>query len=78
VAVLRLVDYACKDTISTLKVLLSLALKGRLRGIMVSFRMDDGTEDSIFTGIYKAHPATAVSASLKVSMMQMRANGELD
>jgi hypothetical protein len=78
VAVLKLVEYSCRDTISILKVLLSMALKGKLRGIVVCYRTDDGQEDTIFTGIYKAHPSVAVGTSLRMSVAQLQANGEID
>lgn len=77
-AVLKLVEYACRDTLSILKVLTALALKGRLRGLVVCYRTDEGVEDTVFTGIYKAHPERAMGASLKMSMAQLHANGEID
>lgn len=77
-AVLKLVEYSCRDTISILKVLLSLALKGGLRGLVVCYRTEDGREDTVCTGIYKAHPERAVSASLRMSVAQMQASGELE
>jgi len=40
------------------------------------FRREDGIEDSAFTGIYKAHPAAAVNAAMrlgwKLTQMQDR------
>lgn len=77
-AVLKLVEYTCRDTISILKVLLGMALKGHLRGLVVCYRTHEGHEDSVFTGIYKAHPSMAAGVSMKISMAQMRASGELD
>lgn len=77
-AVIKLVEYACRDTIAVLKVLLSMAIKGRLRGLVVCYRTENGEEDTVFTGIYKAHPERAVNASLKISVAQMKACGEFD
>jgi hypothetical protein len=74
--VLRLVRYSCKETVSILKVLLSLALQGKLRGLMVCYRTEDGTEDTVFTGLYKDHPSAAASACLRVSMQQLHARTE--
>jgi hypothetical protein len=77
-AVLKLVEYSCRDTISVLKVLLSLALKGKLRGLLVCYRDDDGREDTVFTGIYKESRSSMLNASLRVSMDQLRNRGEID
>jgi hypothetical protein len=54
--VLKLVVYSCRETISILKVLLAMALRGKLRGIVVCYRTDDGEENTVFTGIYKHNP----------------------
>jgi hypothetical protein len=77
-AVFKLVEYSCRDTISVLKVLLSLALKGKLRGLLVCYRDDDGREDTVFTGIYKESRSSMLNASLRVSMDQLRNRGEID
>lgn len=69
--VLRLVQYSCKETISILKVLLSLAVQGKLRGVAILYRTDDGEEDTVFTGIYKDHPSLAASACLRMGMERM-------
>lgn len=76
--VLKLAEYSCKDTISILKVLLAMALKGKLRGLVVCYRDDEGREDTIFTGAYKANPSSMLNASLKVSITQLRMRGEID
>jgi hypothetical protein len=78
VNVLKLVEYRCEDTVSILKVLLSMALKGKLRGLIVCYRTDEGVEDSVFTGIYKSRPSAALGMSLKLSVSQMKASGELE
>lgn len=78
VSILKLVDYSCQDTISVLKVLLTMALSGKLRGLMICYRTDEGVEKTVFTGAYKAHPNKAVGAALRTSMTVMVANGELD
>lgn len=76
--VVRLVQYKCRETVAILKVLLTLALEGRLRGLIVCFRTDSGEEKTVFTGAYKAHPDKAVGLILSTSMKLMRANGEMD
>ena len=76
--VLKLVEYSCRDTISVLKVLLSLALKGKLRGLLVCYRDEDGREDTVFTGVYKDSEPAKLNASLRISLDQMRVRGEID
>lgn len=78
VNVLRLVEYKCKETVSILKVLLSLALQGRLRGLVILYRTDDGRERTVCTGAYKSSPMKAAGASLRMSLQMMQANGELE
>jgi hypothetical protein len=76
--ILRLAEYTCKDTISALKVLLALALQGKLRGLVVMYRTEDGREQTVHTGLYRVRPDAALSASLRMSVAQMQANGEMD
>jgi hypothetical protein len=78
VSVVKLIEYRCRDTVSILKVLLSLALAGKLRGLIVCYRSDDGEEKTAFTGVYRAHPNKAVGSILSTSVRLMQANGELD
>lgn len=77
-AVLKLAAYRCRETISILKVLLDLALSGKLRGVMVCYRTDDGEEETVLTGAYKVNPNRAAGASLRMSFRLMRAHGEID
>lgn len=62
---------------SILKVLLALALRGRLRGLAICYRTEDCEEHTAFTGAYKTH-GTAAAASLRMSVALMQANGELE
>lgn len=78
VAVLKIVEYLSKDTIATLRVLLSMALKGQLRGLAIYYRTEDGSEETVFTGIYKAHAADAATAGMRLSVSLLRASGELE
>jgi hypothetical protein len=75
--VLRLVEYVCKDTTAILKVLLGMALRGQLRGLIVLYRTDDGREETVYTGAYRANSRQAASATLSASMELLRANGEI-
>jgi hypothetical protein len=76
--VLQLVKYSARDTIEALRVLLAMALRGELRGLALCYRRADGTEESVFTGAYKSNPASAINASLRLSVTLMQANGEMD
>jgi hypothetical protein len=77
-SVLRLVEYRCRETVTILKALLALALAGKLRGLMVCYKADDGTEESVLTGIYKVNADRAASSSLRMSIRLMKANGEFE
>jgi hypothetical protein len=76
--VIRLIEYRCRETVSILKVLLSLAMQGKLRGLAVFYRTAEGDEQTVLTGYYKANPSRAAGASLSMSLKLMRANGEID
>jgi hypothetical protein len=76
VAVIELVKYSNRDTISALRVLLAMAEKGQVRGLALCYRDDGGHEPTLFTGIYR-EPGAAAGASLRMSMTLMQANGEL-
>ena len=77
-AVLHLVKYNARETIEVLRTLLAMAIRGEIRGVALSFRKADGTEDSVFTGSYKTNPGNAMHASLRLSLSLMQANGELE
>jgi hypothetical protein len=77
-SVLRLVEYRCRETVTILKALLALALAGKLRGLMLCYKTDDGVEESILTGVYKGSTDRAASSSLRMSIRLMKANGELE
>lgn len=76
--VLRLLEYKCRETVSILRVLLALAIEGRLRGLIVCYRTDTGREKTVFTGAYKANPNKAIGAIMSTSMEMLRANGECE
>lgn len=77
-ALLKLVEYRCRDTIAVAKFLLSIALQGKTRGMVVCYKDDEGEEHTLFTGTYKESPNRAAGASLRMGLHLMRANGELD
>ena len=67
-SVIQLVRYPGRDTIAVLRVLLAKALRGELRGVVLCYRTDDGAEEAVFTGVYKARPEYAMSAAMHLSM----------
>lgn len=67
-AVLSLVMHRARDTISVLRALLELAVKGQLRGVAICYRDSEGQEDVAFTGIYRANPVYAAHAGMRLSM----------
>lgn len=77
-AVLRLIEYQCRETLAILRVLLDMAAKGKLRGLVVCYRTEEGHERTVYTGLYKAKPSAALGVSLKASIEQMQATGEID
>lgn len=77
-AVVRLIKYSARETIETLRTLLAMAIRGELRGLAIAYRKADGSEHAIYTGAYRANPALAANASLRVSVTLMRANSDID
>lgn len=66
-AVLRLVKFCNRDTVACLKWLVLEALAGRVTGIALMYRTVDGRDLSMFTDAYRAHPADAVNATMRLS-----------
>jgi hypothetical protein len=56
-----------KQTIELLQSLLGRALRGELDGVLIAARHSDGDEDLFGTGIYRADPAQAVNAGMRVA-----------
>lgn len=77
-ALLKLVEYKARDTVEILKALLSIALKGKLRGMVICYRDDDGEEHTLFTGVYKERPSKAAGAALRMGLTLMQASNEID
>lgn len=66
--VLRLVPRRVDaGTVRVLRSLLSHAEAGNLSGFTGSYRMRNGNEDCVFTGVYKDRPAEAVRAAMCIS-----------
>lgn len=65
------------NTVRMLRALLTRAEAGDIAGIALSFRLRDGTEDAIYTGIYKVRPAEAVQAAMTISWRLTQLNDEV-
>lgn len=73
-SIIHMVKYTCRDTIAVLRVLLEMALKGQLRGLAICYRDDSGQEETIFTGVYKAHPDSRWGAIGRMSWEMTQAS----
>ncbi len=66
--VVHLVRKSNRETVMVLECLLEKARAGKLESVSAMFELVNGTEEAVFTGRYKADPAKAVNASLRLSM----------
>jgi hypothetical protein len=57
---------ACKDTVALEKWLLEQAITGNLLGTAVCFRLAHSRDEILFTGAYKAHPDSAITAAARM------------
>lgn len=65
--VLRLVKRSNRETVLILQALLTRAVKGRVDDVAICFEESPGVEQWVFTGKYKANPATAVNAAARMT-----------
>lgn len=63
---LRLVKTTNKDTMEALQTLLDVGKA--IKGLVIYFRDEDGHEDAIFTGLYRASSAEALKAAMVMSL----------
>lgn len=62
--VLRVVPFGvCVETVKVLRALLRQANEGGIRGLAVSYRTADGSEENILTGCYDKSPQAAAAAA---------------
>lgn len=66
-SIIELVKYESRETAAVLRALLAKATKGELRGLALCYRTDEGAEENVFTGVYKARPESAVAAIHRMS-----------
>lgn len=71
---LSLVEFGvCKETIAVLLHLLSLAMKGKLRGIAICYWLANGARTQVaLTGIYRAEPERALGGADLIKAMAGR------
>lgn len=56
------------DTVSILQALLSKALRGEIIGTTVCYRLRNGSEEAVYSGVHWNRPAEALRAALRVSV----------
>ncbi len=64
--VLRLVTTSNKETQAILRAVLADAVQGDVTGMALCFRRRNGEEQCVFTGPYKANPAEAINAAVRI------------
>jgi hypothetical protein len=67
VNVVKLQQYRSRDVERALRCLLAKWEAGKVKGVALCFKDDDGVEHISFTGNYRDDPAHALSAALKMS-----------
>lgn len=66
---LQLVRFpVCGETVSVLRVLLKLALRGELRGLALCYRERRGGDHVILAGMYRAHPESSFAAAVRIKV----------
>lgn len=65
-ALLKLVEYKSQETWQVLEALAEMAKRGEVVGVAVCYRTKDREENAAFTGVYKASPAKAVNAAMRL------------
>lgn len=65
-----------QETVDAMRYLLSLALEGKCKASMNTYRDENGEEQTLLTGAYKDHPEAAVMATLRLTAAMLRAETE--
>jgi len=76
-AVLRLVEFSNRETQAVLSALHARSVRGEVIGIALCFRAPDGAEQCVYTGAYKADPAQALNASMRMSVQLTQMQDDL-
>lgn len=70
--IIRLAELRSRDTAQVHEALADLARRGEVLDSMVMYRLADGRELSAFSGKYKASPAHAVNAAMRLGVRLTR------
>ena len=73
--VLRLVQGSNADTVEVLEYLLRRAKLGEVIALAVAYKTRKGAEEAVFSGLYRASPDQAISASMRLSWALTGASG---
>lgn len=75
---IKLAEYANRETISILKSLLARAMRGEVIGIALCFKTKAGEDLVVFSGAYKSRPADAANAAMRLGWKFTQAQDDLD
>jgi hypothetical protein len=56
----------CRDTVALAKWIFNHATTGKVRGVALALRMENGSDRVVFTGAFKASPKSAVAAAARM------------
>lgn len=71
--VVSLLDFKSRDAVSVLRALLAEATSGRIAGLAICYTTTTGREEAAFAGTYRARPAEAVNAAMRLSWKMTQA-----
>jgi hypothetical protein len=69
-------DDSATETSTVLKVLAGMAAKGEIKGLALCYRDRNGADHTVLAGAYKAQPAEAVNAAMRLSWKLTQAQDE--
>lgn len=67
-----------KETVMLVKWLLHMAMTGQIRGLAIVFRLVDGPDEVMFTGIYRLRPENGVTAASRMYWKASQATEPLE
>lgn len=70
--VIQLARYRSRETAQVLQCLADMAKRGELVGVALCYRTREQEEHLAYTGAYKANPAKAVNAAMRMSWRVLR------
>ncbi len=66
-----------EETVQVLRGVLARAVRGEISGVVVAYKLVDGTEETAITGRYRAKPAMAVNAGMRISWRMTQLQDQL-